>query len=95
MDGKLDIRLLTVTDSNTVEAMGYDIVHSHLWVRFKGGATYRYANVDPKLWGMVAGAKSVGAWIWANLRPFPRLHPYIRVDREGKEWKPDGEHKSE
>ena len=64
-----DIPLKPVKSSN-VEAIGYDPATQTARVRFKGGATYRYAEVDRKLFESIETAGSVGSAV-SKLRSKP------------------------
>lgn len=60
-------------ESKMVDAIGYDDVHSTLWVTFKGGKTYTYDGVEPDrwaaLWGSAQLGESVGKLINSQIKP--------------------------
>jgi KTSC domain len=64
-----DIPLTPVRSSN-VTAIGYDPATQTARVQFKGGATYRYAGVSPKLFESIQKSESVGAAV-SRLRRLP------------------------
>lgn len=64
-----DIPLKPVKSSN-VEAIGYDRETETVRVRFKGGATYRYAEVPPELFESIASSESIGSSV-SRLRRNP------------------------
>lgn len=52
---------LTPVQSSNVVAIGYDPASRTARVRFRNGATYRYADVPPELHESIMKADSVGA----------------------------------
>lgn len=66
-----DIHLKPVKSSN-VEAIGYDPETETVRVRFKGGATYRYAEVPAELFESIEAATSIGSAV-SRLRSKPTV----------------------
>lgn len=64
-----DIPLKPVKSSN-VTAIGYDPETQTARVQFKGGATYRYAEVDPELFESIQTSESIGSAV-SKLRSKP------------------------
>lgn len=62
---------LTPVKSSNVEAMGYDEATRTARIRFKGGQTYRYANVPKELYESVVASPSVGSAVHKSFKPLP------------------------
>ena len=56
-------------DSSNIEQIGYDEDQRELWVRFKSGDTYVYANVPPATYDDIARADSKGSYLNREIRP--------------------------
>lgn len=61
---------MTGLKSSAVSAYGYDAASKTLAVTFKGGRTYRYADVPQGFVDGIAGADSVGKYLGAGVRGF-------------------------
>lgn len=57
---------MTPIQSSTVSEIGHD--GAHLYVRFKGGALYRYPGADASHVETMAGHKSPGSYFQAEVR---------------------------
>lgn len=53
--------------STSVASAGYDAANSELLVRFKGGKTYRYADVPRHIYDSLLQAKSAGRFISSSV----------------------------
>ena len=53
-------------ESSTIEAAGHD--GAHLYVRFKGGAVYRYPGAEAAHLDAMKGHDSPGAYFQKNVR---------------------------
>ena len=62
--------------SSNVEAVGYDANEEELYVRFSGGDTYVYLNVDQTLYEALCTAPSVGRYLNRHVKP---RHQYRRL----------------
>ena len=63
---KADIPL-TACKSSAVTGYGYDANSKTLAVQFKGGKTYRYADVPASVHAGFAEAKSVGKYVGSTI----------------------------
>lgn len=57
---------LTPVKSSNIQALGWN--DDGLWVRFHGGALYRYPMATKKLYDDAFKVESVGAWFRDNVR---------------------------
>lgn len=62
------MRMLTVPDSQNVEAVGYDTAARTLRVMFKGGRTYDYSQVSAERFAALVSAPSIGEYHARNIR---------------------------
>lgn len=46
-----------------------------LYVKYKNGSMYKYANVDAKVWTRISRAVSKGKFVWRVLRSAPGTYP--------------------
>lgn len=60
---------LTQVESSMIEAWGYDQSTNALYVRFKGGKLYRYADVPAAEIESLQQAESIGRFINATIKP--------------------------
>lgn len=54
--------------SSTISEMGYDHDAKQLFIRFKSGGLYSYADVPPEMHEALTSAKSVGTHFHAHVR---------------------------
>ena len=57
----LEIEMISVESSN-IESIGYDLVESDLYVKFKNGSEYKYKSVPIKIYDKLIAADSVGSF---------------------------------
>lgn len=62
------IRLLVVTDSTNIAAVGYDKQREKLRVRFRDGSEYDYAKVSARTYAELVGAASIGLHFREHIR---------------------------
>lgn len=65
-----------VVSSSNVKAIRYDLEARDLYVQFLDGSVYRYKQVAPDKARRMYEAKSMGKFVWAELR---ELHGYEKV----------------
>lgn len=63
-----NVQMQAVSNSSNVEYVGYDPQAKDLYITFKGGSTYRYAEVPVDTWRDLQNAPSVGKFIHANIK---------------------------
>ena len=63
-------------ESSNVHSVRYDASSRDLYVRFHGGATYKYAKVDSVIYAGLIHSDSVGKFLAQNIKPF---HSYEQV----------------
>lgn len=76
------MRLLTVTDSDIIEAVGYDQSIEALGVVFKSSpdTMYSYGGVKPETFGRLVSADSIGKAFHELFRK--TKHPFTKSTRE-------------
>jgi len=62
------IRLLTVSDSVNIHAVGYDRASKLLRVRFRDGSEYDYHDVSSSTYAQLVGAPSIGVHFAEQIR---------------------------
>lgn len=77
-------RILLLKDSSNVTSaeLGDDGILS---VVFKGGKSYRYANVTEVQATEWENAPSSGSWFHANVKSQPKVHPLVKDEPPAKE----------
>lgn len=70
---------LDAVESSQIEAIGHDEQTKTLAIRFKGGAVYRYSNVEKELFEAVKTAASVGGYFSRYIKPFADKFPYVKI----------------
>ena len=70
-----DITMQPVTSSQ-IESVGYDEAAQKMAIRFKGGAVYHYANVEPKTFADLRDAKSIGSHFFKHIKPYAEKYPF-------------------
>ena len=74
---------MTPVESSQIEEVGYDPDSWNLAVRFKGGATYLYLDVEPDVAAPMLAAPepgwSLGRYFSTNVKPHPDRYPYRRL----------------
>lgn len=58
---------MQTVDSSNIESIGHDADAKTLHVKFKGGATYKYANVPTSAHAALMAADSKGKHLNANI----------------------------
>lgn len=53
--------------SSSISSAGYDLANSELHVTFKGGRTYRYAEVPKHVFDGLLQAKSAGRYVSSSV----------------------------
>jgi len=54
---------MVMVSSSNVEAIGYNPETRELWVRFIGGSTYVYSEVDERTHEELVNAPSIGSYL--------------------------------
>ena len=64
---------ISVTDSERVTAVAYDITNETIYVRFPGGTEYWYSGCPAHVWGeFTAPGTSKGGYIHSTLDGHPK-----------------------
>lgn len=56
-------------DSSNIDQIGYDDDARELWIRFKSGDTYVYADVPPATYDDIMAADSKGSYLNREIKP--------------------------
>ena len=77
-------------ESSQIAEVGYDHTSGTLGIRFKptrkqqeagqAGSEYHYTNVSPEMHQELITADSVGKYFGENIKPFPQLYPYTKIE---------------
>ncbi len=59
---------MTSVASSQIDAVGYDAETGTLFIEFKGGSTYSYADVPAEVAEQLLAAGSVGSFFAANIK---------------------------
>lgn len=69
---------LHAVDSSQIDAIGHN-GESTMHVKFKGGTTYEYQNVDVDRYNAIKGADSVGKAFNSLVKFNPTAYPYTKL----------------
>ena len=61
------MKRIKVRSSNII-SVGYDIKEKYLDIEFSSDSVYRYHNVDKEVWEKLTTSKSIGKFVWGNIR---------------------------
>lgn len=67
------MRMVLVTDSSNIAAVGYDSQRELMRIRFRDGSEYEYSNVDDVTFAELVGAPSIGVHFAAHIRKNPNF----------------------
>lgn len=77
----MTVEMINVESSN-IRRIGYNRAAQRLYIEFKGGATYRYSDVDPETYAALMGSESMGRGFQVLIKSNPERYPYVKLDLE-------------
>lgn len=63
-----NVKMQPVSHSSNVDEIGYDAQAKDLYIKFKNGGTYRFAEVPAEVWKEIQSAPSTGKFIHARIK---------------------------
>jgi hypothetical protein len=83
------MRLVTISDSENIELIGYDPTKVQLGVVFKSDldTVYLYKSVTAYMFLEMLNAESIGGWFAHHIKRQPKVYPFTKSAREKSDLK--------